>query len=68
MSVTKKTRPKKLKLGSTIAVDEQIIRWRQKLKREGRVLGRHMTREKERREKRREEALKPEPQKRKWFK
>lgn len=54
-------------LGSTILVDEQILRWRQRLRREGKVLGRHMQKEKEIREKRREEAAKPEPQKRKWF-
>jgi hypothetical protein len=67
MSTTPKTRPKKLKLGSTIAVDEQIIRWREQLRREGRVLGRHMAKEKRLREKRREEVAKTEPHKRKWF-
>lgn len=67
MSSTPKTKPKQLRGKSIIAVDEQILRWRQKLRREGKVLGRNMAKAKELREKRKEERDKPEPRKRRWF-
>lgn len=39
MSSGPKTVPKKLNKGPTIAVDTQILRWRQRLKKEGIILG-----------------------------
>jgi hypothetical protein len=67
MSSTPKAKPKKLRDGSTIAVDLQIIRWRSRLRKEGKALGRHMEKAKELREKRKEERAKPEPRLRKWY-
>lgn len=41
---------KKLRGGPVIEVDNQIIRWRERLRKEGREIGRHMRKERERQE------------------
>lgn len=38
--------PKKLRNGPTIDLDIQIIRWREKLRKEGKTIGRHTAKEK----------------------
>ena len=66
MSESKKI-PKKLRNGPTVLVDPQVIRWRQKLRKEGIKLGKAMQRAEEARVAIKAERAKPEPAKRKWF-
>lgn len=61
------TRKKKLRNGHFIEVDEQILRWRKLRKLKQIALGRATERQDRLNAKKREEAAKPAPEKRKWF-
>ena len=67
MSEVKKV-PKKLRgRDELLMVDPQIARWRQKLRKEGIVLGRNSAKAEKLNERQREERALPEPTKRKFF-
>lgn len=58
MSSTPKTTPKKLRGGAVIAVDNQLIRWRKRLEKEGIVLGKNSKKQDEiNRQKRKEREV-----------
>lgn len=59
--------PKKLRDGPVILVSAQILRWRQRLIKEGIVLGKKAETAKRKNEKQNEERAKPPVHKRKWF-
>lgn len=70
MSTPPKTAKKKLKNGPTIDVDLQILRWREKMRREGIVLGKKAAKAEtyNRRQRKEREVETPEKLiKKRWF-
>lgn len=51
-TVDMKNPTKKLRNGPVIEIDPQIIRWRERLRKEGRALGRHMRKDREQQDRR----------------
>lgn len=63
--ITKK--PRKLRDGPVIMVDDQILRWRQKMAKQKIVLGTKGRACERKNARQNEERSKPEPTKRKWY-